>query len=298
MGRKKPLISITVEDDNSFDIEARESKSERSFKRHFLYAQVLARLPNDKFWNEFKTYYSIRSLDDFGSNCYDQLEAYAVVLRGRIDRAMEECIGTKSTRELKKLRRRIEPHLRRSSRLRFLLRTEEKRMEGMLRGIDETLRRLGEKPRDIITPGKIEDIPEDIICPFCGKENKDFTYGSLCSHCKELIGNPWREHTICPKCKVIINRKDIFEDKEAYELDSKNNLITCSCGNRFDWKKYRREPEAFTIKYCIACDNPYEPNKRNWKKQRVCQSCKMKGIDPFYLDYPDYQKKYRATKKK
>ena len=185
--------------------------------------------------------------------------------------------------------------MRKSGRLRLLLRTQEDRIKGMLQSIDQKLVELGEKPEDIIMPVEPDPLLEDVPCPFCGYNNMDHSYNLPCKKCHEIIGNPWKEHTICPKCHRLINRSQIFSDKEAFELDL--NFITCICGSRFDWKKYRREPRTFTIKHCIACDRPYSPNKKNWKKQRICPYCREKGVDPFHLDHPNYQKDYRKKKK-
>lgn len=126
---------------------------------------------------------------------------------------------------------------------------------------------------------------EDVLCPHCGEVNRNFKYGELCAYCDELILSPWVEHTVCPECHKITTRSEIFQDKEGYDLNTQTDNINCRfCDSRFNWKKYRIIPEVFGTKTCISCERPYIPDKRNWKKQRVCKACKDNGKDSYRLD--------------
>ena len=168
----------------------------------------------------------------------------------------------------------------------------------MLSSIDKTLKNLGKKPQHIFYRPKPKKVIEDVDCPHCRKTNTEFAYNKLCRFCHEFIGPPWKEHTICPKCHNLVNRSDIYDDPSAHELDTHTNQITCPfCERRFDWKKYLEQPEKYGLKICINCDMPFNPDKYNWQKQRVCQECKKAGVDSFNLDNPDYQKRYRSKKK-
>jgi len=296
MKKKKADLSISIEENNKIQIEGNNQAS-KQIEKHLLIAKTFDRLSNTQFWKKFKKHFEINSLDELCSDCFDFIKIYVSALKGEVDNIIGTNLDALNLNELLKLKRKMEPRLRKSGRLRFLLKTQEERMKGMLQGIDQKIVELGEKPEDIFMPIEPETTLKNVTCPFCGYENKNNTYNFPCENCLETIGNPWKEHTICPQCQMLINRSDIFSDKVAYRLDTETNFITCTCGNRFDWKQHRREPRTFSIKYCIACDKPYRPDKRNWKKQRICSDCKEKGVDVFYLDHPDYQSEYRKGKK-
>ena len=211
-------------------------------------------------------------------------------------------LSTQSATELNLIRAELESINFNTGRIRFFLNREEQIINGMIKGIDEMLKEnFRSKPKHIFYHPKPEKVIENVICPYCYKTNTKFEYDMPCQFCRLQIGNPWKEHTICPntECSAIINRHDLFADQSGYELDSHTNQITCPyCHTRFDWKKYRREPEKRGLKVCINCNMPFIPNKHNWHKQRVCPDCKNKGFDPFKLDHPEYQKNYRSKKKK
>lgn len=295
--KKSNSIYIDIDQKSELDFDCNDQDFSDSLSRYKLKFEMIGRLHDSDFWLEFKKHFQVKNLDHFFSDCLEHVQAWGKALQGEVDRSIQKDFGKLSIRDLNKLKRKIEPRIKKSGRLRFLLHTQEERMEGMLLSIDKKLSELGEEPKDLIFPIKPKEFPEDITCPFCGYENKDYNYTMPCKGYQELLGNPWKELTICPECKRLVNRSDIFANKEAFELDSETNLITCDCGTRFDWKQYRREPRTFTIKYCIACDHPYKPDKRNWKKQRICPDCKAKGVDTFYLDHPNYQNKYKKKKK-
>lgn len=235
----------------------------------WLQAEAISRLSNRDFWEEFKQYFKISGINEFGTHCYDVLEAYSKALEGEVERATRKALETKSTRQLRLIRNAIEDCRQINDQVRFSLKKQEGLIQGLLNGIDRILKDMGEKPQSVFYRPKQQDI----------------------------VGGVWKEHTVCPKCNTIINRSEIFGDPEGYELNSETNEIMCICAHRFDWKKHRREPEAFVLRCCIACDQPFVPDKRNWRKQRVCKNCKAKGVDSFYLDHPDYQKKRYKDKK-
>lgn len=270
---------------------------EKFEKEAYLYQERLKRLSTQEFWEEYKKVYNIKNLNEFRIDIYEKLEEYHTILRAKVESAMQKALNTNSPTELNLIRAEIETTNLNYGRLRFLLNSEEKKMQGMLNSIDKMLKRRGERPEHIFYHPKPEKVVEDISCPHCGKTNTNFTYGNLCQFCHELIGNPWKEHTICPECGKLINRNEIYENFEGFEFD--NGIITCIyCGYRFDWKRYKREPEVRCLKYCINCHMPFNPNKHNWRKQRICMKCKEDGVDSFYLDNPNYQKQYRDQKKK
>jgi hypothetical protein len=294
MGNKKDSNKLSFCETNNTNTKNQNIDSDNILTKEFIWSEAIQRLSDKDFWEIFKEYFSIRSLEAFGSHCYDILDAYIKAHEGKINRVIQKALQTKSPTELQNIRGEIETDLRFNEKIRFSLRKQERAMQGMLKGINGLLKEMGEKPKSTFYAPKPEKIIENAYCPHCEEINKNFRYGSYCQHCRELIPNPWKENTECPECKRIINRSEIFEDKDAYQLDTNNNLITCpnsDCENRFDWKKYRRTPETQGIKHCIACDQPYIPDKRNWRKQRVCSTCKAKGVDPFYLDHPDYQRR-------
>jgi hypothetical protein len=219
-------------------------------------------------------------------------------LKGQVDVIMRSELNNKSPRELRKLKRKIELVQKNAGRLRFELKTQESRINGILKFIDDSLESLGEKSSDMFFHHKPENLQENISCPYCGRVIKNHSYGMLCPHCNESISDPWREHTICPKCNHLINRCEIFSDKEAFEFNSSSNTIKCpNCSEVFNWKKHIRDPQGRSIKICVYCDHPYPPDKRNWRKQRLCPECKARGVDSFYIDHPGYQKTYRDKKK-
>ena len=275
MKKQKADLSISIEENNEIQIEG-DNQAGKQVEKHLLIARTFDRLSNIEFWKYFQKHFEINSLDELCSDCFDYIKIYVSVLKGKVDNIIGTNLDALNLNELLKLKRKIEPRLRKSGKLRFLLKTQEERIKGMLQGIDQKIVELGENPKDILMPIEPETTLENVICPFCGHENKNYTYIFPCEKCRKPIGNPWKEHTICPQCQRLINRSDIFLNKEAFELDSKTNLITCESGNRFDWKQHSREPRTFAIKYCIACDKPYRPDKRNWKKQRICSDCKEK----------------------
>ena len=239
---------------------------------------------------------TFNELEKLAEECEALLEKYAKNLEKQVFNAIHEVIDTHSAKTLRDLKRHIELNSFFCGNLRFMIRNQEKVMEGLLKGINNKLISQGEKTLSTFYIPKEKEVPIDISCPYCGKKNKKFTYGELCKTCHELIDNPWKEHTICPNCSKAINRSRIFTNKEDYKYDQENNFVTCDnpkCLNRFDWKQHRVEPQKFGLKSCIKCDMPYNPDKRNWKKQRLCQNCKAKGVDSHREDNPDYQKKYR-----
>lgn len=280
---------------------------EKLEKEAYICREFLRRLSNQEFWEIFKKFYNIKNLDEFGINIYEKLEAYHAVLKAKVERATikvekakQETLNTHSSTELNLLRAELETVDLTTGQLRFLLRSEEQKINEMLNTINGILKKFGEKPKHIFYHPRTEKIIEDIVCPHCEKINTDFIFNNMCAFCHELIQNPYKEHTICPniECSSVINRSELFADKSAYELDSLKNQITCPyCESRFDWKKNRRQPEIFGLKICINCDMAYIPNKLNWQKQRLCKVCKRKGVDSFKLDNPEYQKKYRSKKK-
>lgn len=237
-----------------------------------------------------------------GGAVYDLLETYANNLEESVARTLKSAVHEDGVKELQKLRAEIELNLRDSEKIGFSLRTQESRMRGQIKGIDKKIRSLGRKPEEGFFVGDVDDAGlEDVDCPFCGYENIDFEYGLECRKCGKAIESPYKDHTICPHCNTLIYRQEIFSDKEGYELNSKTNKITChngECVKRFDWKKHRRQPKVFGLKICIGCNMPFFPDKRNYKRQLVCENCKEEGIDSFRLDNPDYQKRYRERMKK
>jgi len=98
--------------------------------------------------------------------------------------------------------------------LRFFLRSEEEKISGMLRGINKMLNNYRERPKHIFYHPEQIEVIENIVCPYCNQTNNNFAYDKPCEFCREPIGNPWKEHTICPntKCSSIINRRELFED--------------------------------------------------------------------------------------
>jgi len=240
-------------------------------------------------------------LEKLAEECEFLLKKYAKNLEEQVQKSIHEAIDTNSAKTLRKLKTHIELNYGFNGELRFLLSNLEKIMKSLLKGIDEALISLDEQPTSTFYIPKEKEVREDTTCPYCRKINKKFTYGEFCKHCRKMISDPWKEKTICPMCLTQINSSQILGNKEAYEYDSKNNFITCEnedCLNRFDWKLHREEPKAFGLKICIACHMPFIPDKRNYKKQRVCSDCKVKGIDSHQIDNPNYQKKYREKMKK
>lgn len=280
-------------------ITSREDEEED--KRWLIIREVINRLSNQELWDEFKRHFNIHDIQEFGTDCFERLEAYTKALEGEIERA-GITLESKSPRELIQLLAKIEDTNTKNERIRFGLRNQESRLRELSIELKGAIKGLGGEPQSIFYHPKPEKIQEDVVCPFCKKKNTNFLYGNDCRYCLRKIPNPWREHTICPKCDVVINRSDIFEDPSAYELDTKTNHITCpesECESRFNWKKYRRQPEKFGLKVCIYCDSPFNPNKHNWRKQRLCPECINKDVDTHKLDHPDYhQKRYREKKLK
>jgi hypothetical protein len=188
-----------------------------------------------------------------------------------------------------------------SGKLRFEMSNATKAFESALKGIDKKIIELGEKPPESFYKPRMKEVVEDVKCPYrnCRKVNRKFKYGEPCKYCHEIIENPWKENTICPKCLSSISTSEIMKDRDAYKLNIKKNSIVCPrCGNEFKWKKHIEYPQVHGLKYCVYCDMPYIPDKRNWKTQRLCQNCKNKRINLFTLENPTYQKNYRKQKMK
>jgi hypothetical protein len=296
MKKKESSSRISSKELSTSNLKDQHTYLTDPFIKDWVRAEAISRLSKADFLKEFKKHFKIATLGEFGSDCYDLLEAFSQALKGEVNRAMQKALETKSPRELKLLRNKIEDYSQVNGRIRESLKHQEALMRSLLNGVDRLLKGMNVKPESVFYRPKQEDVVENVICPQCGENNKAFKYEEPCRYCHERIGNPWKEHTICPECDKIINRSDIFGDKEAHELDTTRNLITCPyCDHRFDWKKHRREPEKFTHKVCIHCDRPFIPNKRNWTRQRICQNCRKKGVDSFHLDKPDY---YRNRQKK
>lgn len=274
------------------------TKEDEEDKRWLILRQVINRLSNQELWDEFKRHFNIHDIQEFGTDCFEQLEAYTKALEGEIERAEKVSLESKSLRELTKLHAEIEDTNAKNEQIRFGLRNQESRLRELIIGLKGSIKALGGESQSIFYHPKHGKIVEDVVCPFCKKNNTDFLYGNDCGHCHRKIPNPWREHTICPECNTLINRREIFEDPSAYELDINTNQITCSeCENRFNWKKYRRQPEKGVLKVCIKCDSPFSPNKHNLRKQRLCPECIRKGVDTYKLDHPDYHQKRHREKK-
>jgi len=237
-----------------------------------------------------------------GDAVYDLLETYVDNLEETVTSVLNSAVTENIVEELQKLRAEIEVNLLDSGKIRTLLRTQEKRMRGHIKGIDTKIKSLGRKPEEGFFVGDVGDAGlDDVDCPFCEYENIDFEYGLECRNCGKIIKSPYRDHTICPHCNTLIYRQEIFSDKKGYELNSGTNEITChndKCMQRFDWQKYRYKPKVFGLKICISCNRPFIPDKRNYKTQLICGDCKEEGIDSFYLDNPEYQKRYREQMKK
>ena len=196
---------------------------------------------------------------------------------------------------LTKLRDEIEISMRETSDLRFLIKSQEKSMGSLLRGLDSKIRKLGGKPeKGFYRPKAAKDITT-VTCPVCGRVNKNFTFGNLCRYCGLQVLNPWKETIKCD-CGVHILRKEI--EDPAYER--RGNMINCpDCEKRFNWKSHVIEPETFGHRVCIKCDMPFLPKKNNWTRQRLCPDCILAGEDSYEIDNPEYQKNYRkkATQK-
>ena len=213
-----------------------------------------------------------------------------------IDTATEPEVDT---RELRRVSEEIQISLMEANELRFLLKTQERRMDGLLRGVNKKLRELGQKPKSVFYhPKPEEDDIEDITCPHCNRKIKNFTWGLACKYCGIPIHSPYKETVQCPKCHAQFLRKDILDDQsDDYELE--DGVITCyACSHRLNWKENIVDPVVYGVKTCAYCDHPYIPEKNNWKKQRLCTACKDKGVDLFNKENPGYQKAYRKRNKK
>ena len=233
-------------------------------------------------------------------SCYDVVKEFVRDLEKRTSEAIDTATEPEAqTRILKRISEEIQLSLMEAGELRFLLNNQEKRMRGLVDGINKILRELGEKPESVFCHPKLKDDQEvtTIKCPHCGKENKDFVWGWFCKYCREVIHSPWRESVQCPKCHFRVLREDIFDEQSGHEL--KDGFITCvECDDRFNWKENVLEPRVYGLKTCINCNMYFTPAKNNWKKQIICPDCKGKGIDSFKLNNPGYQEEYRKEKKK
>jgi hypothetical protein len=245
---------------------------------------------------------AIFKIQDFPEHLY-QIESFIRSLESVVEFVCHLAVQTKSTKELNLIRGVITDCIQSSGGIRFALKDYIKALGSILKGIDKRLGELGEKPQEAFYKPKSKDVVEDIKCPHCGKVNKKFKYGSPCLHCHELIADPWKEHTVCPKCRNITNtadiRSDIKKELNIFEVDAGKKTIKCpNCGKRFKWKEHVASPEAYGLKYCVYCDMPFIPDKRNWKTHQLCSKCKDKGIDLFLFKNPTYQKNYRKRKTK
>ena len=122
-----------------------------------------------------------------------------------IEKGTSEAIETASepdsdTQELRRVSEEIQLSLMESYELRNLLKNQERRMDGLIRGVNKKLRELGEKPQSVFYhPKPKKDDINDIKCPHCRREIKNFTWGLPCKYCGKLILSPWREKVPMPK---------------------------------------------------------------------------------------------------
>lgn len=243
---------------------------------------------------------TFKELLKLAEDCYESLDRYEKNLKDEVEKAMHKAIDTQSAKTLRDIKTVLDLTLYEAGHIRFRLKQHEKTMRGIIKGITKEHSSLCGEKAPVTFYHPTEKInKEDARCPFCRKINKKFNYGELCTFCSKKIHDPWKEHTECPYCRTSINRSEIYGDKEAYALDTKTNDIKCdNCEHVFNWKKYRREPTVFGLKFCIACDMPYIPDKRNYRKQLICPLCKDKGVDSHKLEDPEYYSNYRKQNKK
>ncbi len=143
---------------------------EKSEKEAYLYNEHLRRLSTQKYWEEIKKIYKIKNLDEFGINIYEKLEAYHTVLNTKVEKAMtkveeakQETLNIHSATELKILKSELETNNLTSGQLRFLLRSEEQKINEMLNSINGILKNFGEKPKHIFYRPKPEKVIENVL---------------------------------------------------------------------------------------------------------------------------------------
>jgi len=69
-------------------------------KEAHIYREFLKRLSTQEFWKEFKKVYNIKNLSEFGIDIYEKLDAYHIVLKAKVEKAMQEALNTHSAKKL------------------------------------------------------------------------------------------------------------------------------------------------------------------------------------------------------
>jgi hypothetical protein len=116
-------------------------------KKAHLYNEHLKRLSTQEYWEEIKKIYNIKNLNELGINIYDKLEEYHAILKAKVERAMtkvekakQKTLNAHSAKELKLLKAELETNNLTNGQLRFLLHSEEQKINEMLNDINRILK--------------------------------------------------------------------------------------------------------------------------------------------------------------